>query len=239
MIRKSVTLVISVLLVGALALPASAGVELGVVAFNVGGIKIGEAISTEDVPQDGVCTPTGKGLHFVGFGGPTKTQDKFANRIQLNKTFFYHLSSAAVNALALHTNDPSDTVVTSSGVLNVCGRVLPGPFGIGAAAGSSTGADGHGKLDLISSVGTAVRHYTLSHVGWVPTFGGVLPVYGQIQRNEDTGGKGKHADVSQAPFFGLVQASPTNTAAGAADKPTSATDYTARGVVAAVALGKE
>jgi hypothetical protein len=236
--RRSWTVVLAVFVVSALALPAQAGVETGEVVVE-GTARVGNSIAPlASIPQNGVCAPSGKGLHAPGFGGGGKNRAKIgpdtpqSDNFQVNKEVYYRLDIDDINAVITDTNDAANSGVYT-GTLDVCGIVSPGPGGIGAACGSSMGRDGKGKLILDNTVTGQDRIYDLQDVAWVLAVGGVLPVYGHITRvsaNKLT------KFSSKGTFEGEV------TASGAGPcfdpKPGGAREFTVVGAVAAEALGK-
>lgn len=236
--RNLFTLMLSVLLVGALAVPASAGIEIGTSAFT-GTAEVGDQFAAghgPNIPQSGNCDllDTSKGLHYPGFGGPQKQRDK-SGVFQVNKQVYYHFQLNDVRLAWLNTNNPTGSGLYTGGVgsTHICGIVSPGPLGIGAAAGSSTGHDGRGKIVVTGPKGTL--HFDLQEVAWPPTLGGVLPAYGLITR---TSADKATKFSAKGTFQSLVQAGPANPPDGLAAKPGGARTFNVRGVIVAAALGK-
>jgi len=183
---RAAAVVVGILLTGLLTMPAMAGVETGTIAILSGSATVGNSIGGGPIPQNGECVPTGKGLQYptrhVGF----KNKDKFGLN-QMNKEFYYRLSMPSEGAVAplsvviTDTNDPENSG-TYIGTMNVCGIIGPGPTGIGAACGSSSGYNGQGKLDVTSVVTGQRRIFDLQKVTWPPTATGALLVFGYITR---------------------------------------------------------
>lgn len=199
--------VVAVLLVGILAAPASAGVEVGAIVLN-GVAVVGAGPNGIDgvpdnprehdpIPQSGVCAPdTSKGLHYPGlYNKHDKANDAIIG-FQVNKRAYYYLDTV-VDAVQFDANGGSRGVTTAS--LDLCGVIDPGYLGVGAACDSSTGHSGRGKL--IFGDGTV---YDVTEVQWLAAVGGALPVYGYIQEVTGTGKKTK-VDT-KSPFYGMLRA---------------------------------
>jgi hypothetical protein len=230
--RRSWTVVLAVFVVSALALPAQAGVETGDVVVQ-GNARVGSSIAPlTSIPQTGICTPSGKGLHAPGFHGSNKNKSKQPVPVVVNKEVYYNLSTT-VNAAIVDTNVPTASGLYS-GSLNVCGIVSPGPGGIGAACGSSMGRDGKGKLNLTSGP-AAPRIYDLQDVSWVLAVGGVLPVYGHITR---VSANKLQKFSSKGTFEGEVTATGADQCFLDPKPGDGATTFTVAGTVVAEALGK-
>lgn len=88
------------------------------------------------------------------------------------------------------------------GLLSICGYLSPVDAtavddekpqkkdeGLGAACGMSQGHDGTGKIAW--DPGGPVASSSLTHVGWLATAGGTLPVKGDVQDNPSTTDKTK------------------------------------------------
>ena len=229
--RTTSMLAVVCVLVAALATPAWAGVEI-VYANVFGTAEVGDTlVGDANIPQDGDCELAGKGLHYPGFGGPGKQRDKLLGS-QVNKQVYYHFALPQFVMTWLDTNNPTG-FGAYAGTLHVCGIVSPGPFGIGAAAGSSTGHDGRGKITVFGPKGLLV--FDLQEVGWRPALAGVLHPYGLIKRvSADKATKFS----AKGTFQAFVHAVPTNPDHAIQPKPGGARDFTLRGTLVGAMLGK-
>lgn len=145
-----------------------------------GNATLGDSIGGGTIPQNGQCNPTGKGLHAPGLHGQGKNKAK-GLPVVVNKEVYYRL----------HIDDDlwywlDNTGLTFHvGSIDICGIISPGPGGIGAACGSTMGRNGRGKLQLGPPVAgfppKGPATFDLTNLGWVPTQGSVLLMYGHVQ----------------------------------------------------------
>lgn len=200
-------------------------------ALMAGIATVGDSIGGGEIPQSGMCNPTGKGLHFLGAHGGSKLKDSSGMQV---KTLYYRLSFPAPNVTAIlgTTDQPLDTGAYT-GSLNVCGRIGPGPGGIGAACDWSGGTDGRGKLTLTNELTLQDRVYDLGLVGWPATtptarvgVGRSMPISGEIRRVSPVD---KSVQYSEGELTGLM------TWAGSAPcsepKPGGARTFTVNGAL--------
>jgi len=245
-LSRMLTLVVSVFVVGALALPATAGVETGSIAITSGAATVGNSIGGGPIPQSGECVPTGKGLNYPLAHISNKNKAK-TTPFQVNKEVYYRLQMPApggqpVQVVITDTNDVPNSGAFA-GTMNVCGIVGPGPSGIGAACGSSSGHNGRGKLDVTNAVTGQRRIFDLQKVTWPPTASGTLPVFGYITRvnlakTRKFSAKGTfEGAVNAIPDPGKL---PNNSCARAkaTAKDGGANFFVVNGTAAAEALGK-
>lgn len=213
---------------------AAAG-SLGTTEAFSGTATVGESIGGGSIPQSGVCSPTGKGLHAPGFHGSGKNKSK-GTPVVVNKELYYHLSVPDLQAAVVHTNR-ADLSGAFHGPMDICGIVSPGPAGIGAACGNTTGSDGKGEKELEDYLVPAAKiAAVIVAVVWPPTAGAMIAVYGIIDYYE------KPANLVSSPtflgrgtFYAVVHVAPSTNCMSA--KPTGgATSFPIQGVAVSDAL---
>jgi hypothetical protein len=149
--------------------PARGGVD-GLAAIIQGELRVGDDDGSV-VPQDGLCEPTGLGLHFTGLHGAGPQKDKHSLH-QFDQRFRYRLA-ASVTAVAGGVS----LVSPVTGQLDACGLLRAGWGGIGASCDQFSGTRGRGKMALSSGAA-----YQLEALSWRPSAAGVLVVWGYLQR---------------------------------------------------------